>query len=257
MIQPLIRYHVLRSVSPSFFAALALFLTSSGCATPTHITSQGLRVFDKTGRPDRARQVEEVAKAVAEALGHPERFDGYDVFLVGDWIEIPQMNGSVRHTDGFTNPLDHQLMASVFSDCLYVSGLVHELAHVIHDRPTGVPDWTHDDVDFWQRVEAMEAELSTRCSEEQRRQDEQARAASKPATKAPGDGGEGEQGAKPAGESAPKPATDSTKEAAGESATEVAEEPASEAAAESTSEAAEEPASGAAAESASEPRPGP
>jgi hypothetical protein len=162
------------------FAAL---LVVTGCATarPTFVTRHGLRIFDKTNRTLTAQQLEPVIDAMLELTGNETQLAGIDAILVSEWIEIPQMSGKVTRSDGFTNPLDGQLVAAVFSDCLYLSGLVHELAHVVHDRPTGVPDWTHDDKPFWEKVEAKEIELRARCTQAQREADAAARGQPLPA----------------------------------------------------------------------------
>lgn len=181
---------------------LALLMsTLAACAAPSYVTKHGLRVYDKTELAISAASVEDVTEKILQTIGHPERLDGVSVFLVPTIIEIPQQNGKISRTDGYTNPFDLELMASVFSTCLYASGLVHELAHIIHDRPLPAPDWWHEDQSYWEQVKAMEASLRQQCTPEELRQEAEAR-------------GKKPEDALPPGTRDPAPPTDEQAEAA-------------------------------------------
>jgi len=149
------------------FVVASVACTTVACATPTYVTRHGLRVYDKTKAGVPQGGVEALTQAEVDALGHGENLDGVDVFLVDEMIEIPQKNGAVSRTDGYSNMLDNQIMGAVFSDCLWASGLVHELAHALHDRGLLAPDWFHDDKTFWAQVKTMEASLKEKCTPEQ------------------------------------------------------------------------------------------
>ena len=145
----------------------------SGCASPSFTTARGLKIFDATQRTTQV-QVEAVTDAVVASLGQGQNLTGVKVHLVDKMIDIPQPDGGTTQADGYTNSFDGTIAASVFCACLFVSGLPHELAHMIHDRDQ-VPDWDHDDVDFWSRVEQLEADLRSRCSAEDLEADAKAR----------------------------------------------------------------------------------
>lgn len=144
-----------------FLVALTLF---SGCALvstirhggfPTYTTEQGLRVYDETTHiTPSAYEVNQVAEYVVSRLGGRDRISGAAVMLVSKWIEVPQMNGTAIIADGFTNIFTKDIIASVFQTCFADSGMVHELAHLIHDQV--IPDWGHDDKVWWDMVKTME-----------------------------------------------------------------------------------------------------
>ncbi len=161
-------------------------LCTVGCAaTPTYVTKHGLRIFDKTGGTVVRAELEAMVDRVLDEVNGAQHLRDVDVTLIPEWIEISQMDGSVTRTDGYTNSLDGQVLASVFSDCLFVSGLVHEIAHITHDKPRGVPDWTHDDAPFWEKVELLEQKLRQNCSAQQLSADAAAREQAAPGVTGP------------------------------------------------------------------------
>lgn len=139
---------------------LSCLIILNGCATASYRTVHGIEVYDKTteNTPTQS-EVEQVTKYVIRYLGHAKKLNGTKLMLVNKWIQVPQPNGKVILMDGITNVRNKEIIASVFQTCFADSGAIHELAHVIHDYDSGIPDWWHDDKVFWDNVTVLEKEM--------------------------------------------------------------------------------------------------
>jgi len=136
-------------------------ILGSACATPTYVTKHGLNVYDLTTVIVPAQNdVERVTDYTIKHLGHAEKLCDTDVMLINKWIQIPRYKKSGYNlADGHTNIWDKRIIVSVFQTCLADSGLFHELAHIIHDYDAQVPDWWHDDVEFWLKIKRLEKQI--------------------------------------------------------------------------------------------------
>jgi len=143
---------------------ILLSLTLNACMTPSYITKHGIKVYDKTTYISPTKhEVENVTSFVIKHLGHAEKLNGTGLMLVSVWLHMGRKKSSkeeVLLADGYTDIYKKQMIASVFQTCFADSGAVHEMAHIIHDVGKAVPDWFHDDKEFWNKtVKKMESDI--------------------------------------------------------------------------------------------------
>lgn len=147
-----------------------------GCATPTYVTSHGLRVFDNTGLQIPRGGVEAVTERALSFFDGPDSLDGVEVHFYSKLIAIPGPDDTVIVADGYTDASGRKVLVSSFSTCVAASSLAHELGHVVREARGQTPDPGHRDVAFWAEVEALDAQLQGRmCTDRERRTEALAR----------------------------------------------------------------------------------
>jgi hypothetical protein len=139
----------------SFFAITTIF----ACISPAYTTKHGIKVYDST--VERMPTVEETEVVVDYAVKHLSMSSVVGeakVMYVNVW-QYRMVDGYgtiVELADGYTDINTLEIIISVFQDCLADSGLIHELAHVIHDYNARIYDGEHSDMEFWRKVKQIE-----------------------------------------------------------------------------------------------------
>lgn len=139
---------------------IIIFLLCNSCAAlPDYTTRHNLLIYDKTTvNTPTQQEIEEVTEYVIKYLGS-NKIDGIRVYLYNKWIQVPQPDNKAILADGYTDIWEGVIIASVLQDCFADSGMVHELAHIVHDYGEEAPDWWHDDKEFWDMIKEMEKQI--------------------------------------------------------------------------------------------------
>lgn len=139
---------------------VVLLFMATGCAIPSYVTKHNVNIYDNTTK--HTPSVEEVESVIDFALMYfggeeaAKKIEHVDVYLYDHWLHIPQPDDTVILADGYTDIWEEVILASVLQTCFADSGLLHELAHIVHDKGAIAPDWWHDDKEFWKFVKLIE-----------------------------------------------------------------------------------------------------
>jgi hypothetical protein len=139
----------------------------AACGGPTYVTSQGLRVYDRTEHGVSRQQVELVTEKAIELAGGRAALRGVNVVFHDQLIEIQPTPDTVIVADGFTDPFSRTVFSSTFSSCLPASSLLHELVHVVQFAQHEPLDPDHKN-GIWVEVEDTDEALQWQmCSSSQ------------------------------------------------------------------------------------------